>query len=92
LLLDQLAWQALFAPYVRALTGGVDPACAVVLAPARRSAALIGEFTGGNPGIAASLDNMYRQEGSKPLESHMQMAPGLWEYMGKARAALEQGR
>jgi DNA-binding transcriptional MerR regulator len=88
----QQEWQDLFAAYERAMNAGVDPASAEVQALARRSAALIGEFTGGNPGIAASLDNMYRQEGSKPLESHMQMAPGLWEYMGKARAALEQGR
>jgi len=88
----QQEWQELFAAYERAMNAGVDPASAEVQALARKSAALIAEFTGGNPGIAASLGNMYRAEGSKPLEGHMRMAPGLWEYMGKARAALEGGR
>jgi hypothetical protein len=37
---------------------------------------------------------MYRSEGpAKVLDGHgMPMPPGRWEYMGKARAALEGGR
>ena len=89
----QQEWQELFAAYERAMEEGLDPASEPVQALARKSAALIGEFTGGNPGIARSLGNLYRSEGpQKVMAGHgMQMAPGLWEYMGKARAALEGG-
>ena len=89
----QQEWQELFAAYEKAMNEGMDPASDEVQALARRSAALIGEFTGGNAAVAASLDNLYRSEGpQKVMASHgMQMAPGLWEYMGKARAALERG-
>jgi hypothetical protein len=85
-------WQELFAAYERAMSAGVDPATAEVQALARKSAALIAEFTGSNSRIAASLDTMYREQGQKPLEGHIRMAPGLWEYMGKARAAFEASR
>lgn len=88
----QQEWQELFAAYEKAMNDGLDPASDEVQALARKSAALIGEFTGGNPGIAKSLDNLYRSEGpQKVMASHgMQMAPGLWEYMGRARTALER--
>jgi MerR family transcriptional regulator, thiopeptide resistance regulator len=84
-------WQELFAAYGKAMAAGLDPASGDVRALARKSAALIREFTGGDPGVAASLGNMYRSEGpEKVMSSHgMSMAPGLWEYMGKAQAALE---
>jgi DNA-binding transcriptional MerR regulator len=87
-------WQELFAAYGRAMEEGLDPASEEVGALARKSAALIEEFTGGDPGIASSLGNMYRSEGpAKVLDGHgMPMPPGLWEYMAKARAALEGGR
>jgi DNA-binding transcriptional MerR regulator len=87
----QEEWQELFAAYEKAMAAGLDPASEEVEPLARKSAALIGEFTGGDPGIAASLGNLYRSEGpEKVMSSHgMGMAPGLWEYMGKARAALE---
>jgi DNA-binding transcriptional MerR regulator len=87
----QREWQELFDAYADAMSRDVDPASEEVQALARSSSALIGEFTGGDPGIRTSLDTMYRTEGPRNvLEGHgMQMAPGLWEYMGKARAALE---
>ncbi len=90
----QQEWQTLFEAYENAMQAGLDPASDEVKALARKSAALIQEFTGGDPGIAASLGNMYRSEGpDRVMSSHrMQMAPGLWEYMGKARAALEADR
>ena len=89
----QQEWQELFAAYEEAMKAGLDPASEEVQALARKSAALIGEFTGGNPGIARSLDNLYRSEGPQQvMASHgMQMAPGLWSYLGTARAALERG-
>jgi DNA-binding transcriptional MerR regulator len=89
----QQEWQELFAAYEKAMSAGLDPASPEVQALAKKSAALIREFTGGDAGIATSLGNLYRTEGPQNvMASHgMQMAPGLWEYMGEARAALEQG-
>lgn len=87
----QQEWQELFAAYETAMEKGLDPGSEEVRALARRSAALVEEFTGGGPGIAMSLGKMYREEGAeRVLEGHgMRMDPGLWEYMGAARAALE---
>lgn len=85
----QREWEELFAAYTDAMHRGVDPANEEVQALARRSAALIGEFTGGDADIARSLDDMMSAEGPNVLRNRgMQMAPGLWEYMGRARAAL----
>ena len=88
----QQEWQELFAAYGKAMEGGLDPTSDEVKALARRSAALIAEFTGGDPGIYASLGNMYRTEGGEHvMASHgMEMAPGLWEYMGDASASLQE--
>lgn len=86
----QKEWSDLFAAYGRAMADGLDPASPEVKMLARKSAALIEEFTGGDPGIRTSLENMYRAEcGENVLSGHgMPMEPGLWEYMGRARAAL----
>jgi len=86
----QREWQELFAEYERAMGAGLAPASEEVGALARRSAALIQEFTGGDPGIARSLNNLYAGEGPENvMASHgMRMAPGLWEYMAQASAAL----
>jgi len=89
----QQEWQELFAAYEKAMKDGLDPSSPEVQALAKKSAALIREFTGGDPGIAQSLGNLYRGEGAQSvMASHgMQMAPGLWEYMGQASAALGGG-
>jgi DNA-binding transcriptional MerR regulator len=86
----QTEWQDLLAAYTEAMNQGLDPASDEVQVLARKSAGLIGEFTGGDPGISASLGNMYKTEGAENvMQGHgMQMAPGLWEYMGQAKAAL----
>ena len=86
----QREWQDLFVAYTEAMNEGLDPASEQVQALARKSTELIGQFTGGDPGISASLGSMYKTEGAENvMQGHgMQMAPGLWEYMGKARAAL----
>ncbi|MDX1492903.1 MAG: MerR family transcriptional regulator [Longimicrobiales bacterium] len=87
----QEEWRKLFAAFGKAMEDGIAPDSPEVKILARRSAALIREFTGGDPGIMASLSSMYRQEGGENvMERHdMPMRPGLWEYMGKARSALE---
>lgn len=57
------AWTELFSAYGEAMAQGLGPESDEVRALALKSKALIAEFTGGDPGIAASLGNMYRSEG-----------------------------
>jgi len=87
----QREWAELFAAYGEAKEAGLDPTSDEVKALAQKSAALIAEFTGGDPEILQSLGDMYRGEGAeRVLEGHgMEMAPGLWEYMSHASAALQ---
>jgi DNA-binding transcriptional MerR regulator len=86
----QREWQDLFAAYQEAMDRGLDPGSDEVRALARKSAALVAEFTGGDAGIAASLQSMYRNEGAdNVLGAHgTAMAPGLWDYMQRAAAVL----
>ncbi len=90
----QREWTELFAAYEEAMKAGREPSSEEVLELARRSEALIAEFTGGDPGIQASLGRMYREEGGENVvASHgMHTAPGLWEYMAEARRALDASR
>jgi DNA-binding transcriptional MerR regulator len=89
----QREWQELFEAYGAAMAQGLDPASDDVQALARKSAALIEEFTGGDPGIRASLSAMYQAEGGQSVAQQrgMDTEPGLWEYMGRASAALKDG-
>lgn len=86
----QEEWTDLFADFARALDDGLDPDSPEVKLLARRASSLIEEFTGGDPGITRSLDNLYRAEGGPDvmLRHGIEMPDGLWEYMGKARDAL----
>ena len=87
----QEEWQKLFAAFRRAMDDGVEPDSPEVKMLARRSAALVEEFTGGDPGIMKSLSSMYRAEGAEEVlgRHQLSMKPDLWAYMGEARAALE---
>lgn len=82
----QSEWAELFASFGAAMEKGLDPSSPEVQHLARRSAELVGEFTGGDPGVAASLGKMYRREGGPTvLRQHgMELPEGLWEYMGRA--------
>ena len=55
-------WPELIAKVQSALERGVDPRSEEVRALGRRWQELVEMFTGGDPGIAASLSNMYRNE------------------------------
>ncbi|MGH2347736.1 MAG: MerR family transcriptional regulator, partial [Chloroflexota bacterium] len=55
-------WPDLIAEVRAAVDGGVDPAGEQGQRLAERWAALVREFTGGDPGIERSLTNMYKQD------------------------------
>jgi MerR family transcriptional regulator, thiopeptide resistance regulator len=81
-------WPALMAEVKTEMAQGTDPADPRVQALARRWMGLVKEFTGGNPGIAQSLNNMYQQEPGVREQAGVDMA--LFEYIGKAMAAAQQ--
>lgn len=89
----QREWSELFSAFEDAQAEGLQPDDLRVLELARRSAALIEEFTGGDAGIERSLSAMYETEGpGETMARHgMALSPGLWEYMAAARAALSAG-
>ncbi len=83
-------WKDLFEALRVAMEAGTDPASESVQELARKSQSLIEEFTAGDAGITRSLGAMYKAEGPELLENHgMKVAPGVWEYMGKAVRALK---
>ena len=59
----QQEWIDLYGRLRELREAGVDPAADEPQALGRRADELIAMFTGGDPGIAASLQRMYEQEG-----------------------------
>jgi DNA-binding transcriptional MerR regulator len=86
----QREWSRLLAEYGRAMEEGLSPDHESVRVLAVQSAALVAEFTGGDPAMKESLDAFYDGEGAENvMAGHgMEMAPGLWQYMAEAQAAL----
>ena len=80
-------WPQLIARMQEEMAKGTDPSSETVQTLARRWQELIDEFTGGDEGIVASLQNMYGQE--PKLRQQMGMDPGLMEYLGKANAVAK---
>jgi hypothetical protein len=79
-------WRQLYAQVRAHREAGTDPADPAVQALAGRSGELIRRFTGGDPGIAASLKRMYEQEG--PQRASRGVAdPADIEYLERARAS-----
>jgi DNA-binding transcriptional MerR regulator len=81
-------WPRLIAEVRAEMERGTDPADPRVQELARRWAGLIAEFTGGDPGIAKSLSNLYQGEPS--MRERSGMDPALSEYVGRAQAALSE--
>jgi MerR family transcriptional regulator, thiopeptide resistance regulator len=79
-------WAELIAEMDAERETGTDPADPRVQALADRWQALVQAFTGGDPGITASLKRMYEQEGAEQA-SRGAMPAGLSDYVGKAMAA-----
>jgi DNA-binding transcriptional MerR regulator len=79
-------WKELYAQVKQHRENGTDPADPAVQRLVIRSGELIQMFTGGDPGIAASLKRMYEEEG--PARASRGVAdPKDLEYLEKARAS-----
>lgn len=81
------AWTTLIAEVEAARAANVDPASDAAQALAARWQALIEEFTGGDPGIRASLQALYEGEGSAAA-SQGAVSTDLMAYV---QAAIEAG-
>src|ERR1044072_8492378 len=79
-------WKDLYAQVREHREKGTDPADPAVQALVRRSGELIQMFTGGDPGIAASLKRMYEEEGAERASRGVAPPPHL-EYLERARAS-----
>jgi DNA-binding transcriptional MerR regulator len=79
-------WKELYAAVRAHREAGTDPADPAVQALVTRSGELIRMFTGGDPGIEASLKRMYEEEG--PERASRGVAdPADLEYLERARAS-----
>jgi MerR family transcriptional regulator, thiopeptide resistance regulator len=79
-------WAELYASLREHRERGTDPADPTVQALGRRAGELVEMFTGGDPGIRASLQRMYEQEG--PQRASRGMAdPDDFAYLEAIRAA-----
>lgn len=80
-------WAELIEAIKTERAAGTPPTDARMLELAGRWRALIGQFTGGHPGIRTSLATMYREEG--PWRASRGMVDSdLMRYVGRALAAL----
>lgn len=84
----QADWQMLIEQARTEMAKGTDPTSAPVKVLARRSLELIQAFTGGDPGIEQSLNQMYQQE-QPDVASRGAIDAAVMEYLGRAKAALE---
>jgi DNA-binding transcriptional MerR regulator len=84
-------WPELMEQVRAEMEAGTDPSDERVQALARRWMGLVQEFTGGDPGIERSLNNMWSQEenihGIDTAETR-----ALGEYVSQALAASDEGR
>src|SRR4051812_32538457 len=85
----QRDWADLIAELDAERAAGTDPADPRLRGLADRWQALINAFTGGDPGITASLKRMYETEGA-PRASRGAMSPELSEYAQQVMAARSQ--
>jgi MerR family transcriptional regulator, thiopeptide resistance regulator len=79
-------WAEIFATLRVELDAGTDPADPKLQPIGERARDLLAMFTGGDPGIQASLKKMYETEG--PEKASRGMAdPEVFEYLAKVRSA-----
>lgn len=82
-------WQEVFRGFARAVKRGMAPDHPEVQAVAREALSLVEMFTGGDPGIAASLQSLYREEGHRRVAGQhgMEIPPQVWAFAQEAMAA-----
>ena len=81
-------WAEIFATLKAEMEAGTDPADPKFRPLIERSRELLKMFTGGDPGIERSLQNLYEQEGPEKASRGMADA-AVFEYYGKVRAAAQ---
>jgi DNA-binding transcriptional MerR regulator len=88
---SQEDWAALIAQVRAEMDRGTDPSAPEVRAMARRWMAMVGEFTGGDPGIERSVGRLWNEQGDTIAAQHgSQYDPrGVMEYIGRAMAAAK---
>lgn len=87
----QNEWPRLMAAMKAEMDAGTDPADPRVQKLARRWKELVDSFTGRDPGIAASLQRLWKEQGSNLAAQHgLPFDPRLMEYSAKAQAILPQ--
>lgn len=84
----QDAWTQLYAEFTAEMEKGTDPADPAVQALVARQKELINAFTGGDAGIAQSLNRLWKEQGDK-LSAQHGYDPKLMEYVGRANAAAK---
>jgi MerR family transcriptional regulator, thiopeptide resistance regulator len=82
----EAAWAALIAEAETLRASSVAPSDARAQALAARWSARVAQFTGGDPGIGASLEAMYQSEGVERA-SRGAVSPELFAWMGEAVGA-----
>ena len=86
----QRDWAVLLKEVEAAIGEGVDPASERAQALARRWSELIERFTGGNPAIAESLSNLYRDQANWPAVAQKPYSDDAVGFVRKAQAALKK--
>lgn len=82
----QRDWAELMAEFEAERARGTDPGDPRVRSLAERWEALIEEFTGGDPGIRASLERLYDEQGPEAASRGL-VSPELMEYVRRATAS-----
>ncbi|HEX8144662.1 MAG TPA: MerR family transcriptional regulator [Pyrinomonadaceae bacterium] len=83
----QRDWAVLLKEVSEAVNEGVDPSSERAQSLARRWSALIERFTGGNPGIAESLGNLYKDQANWPANARKPFTDETMAFIHKAQAA-----
>ncbi|HEX9108204.1 MAG TPA: MerR family transcriptional regulator [Longimicrobiales bacterium] len=79
-------WPQLIARVKDCMARGVEPTSEEMLPLARRWKELVREFTGGDPGIARSVTQIYQNEPS--VRERTGLDTGIMQYVGKAMVVL----
>lgn len=88
---SQVDWADLIAEVRAEKEKGTDPTDLKVQAMARRWMELVNAFTGGDAGIARSLDRLLKEQGDNLVAEHGTQSDSrdLSEYIGRAMAAVK---